>query len=261
MTRYKAATTHLGISFLVVGTIVALVFFFWFPYGLIRIAGMDRLFLTMLMVDIVAGPMLTLIVFKRHDMRSTRHDLVVIALLQAAFLGYALHTAWVSRPVFLVWSVDQMYLLYANEIEPEHLREGKDDKTRSLSWTGPRLYAVNLPQSHEVRAKIFTDLIEQQTSLERLPQYYGDYGLQTEKLLRASVAAKPESLPVWMTKESLRDAIDASGRQADSMQLVALNSSRSASFMLVDAKTGRPILALAPPPVQDTDDASTAPAP
>jgi hypothetical protein len=251
MTRYKAAATHLGISFLVVGTVVALVYFFWFPYGLIRIAGMDRLFLTMLMVDIVAGPMLTLIVFKKDDMRLTRRDLTVIGLLQAAFLAYALHTVWISRPVFLVWSVDQMYLLYANEIEPKHSRKGKDEDRRSLSWTGPRLYAVNLPKDHDARAKIFTDLIENADSLERMPQYYDDYALQTEKLLRAAVPAKAESLPAWMKKDSLRDAIVRSDRKPDSMRLVALNSSRAASLMLVDAKTGRPIMALAPPPVDD----------
>jgi hypothetical protein len=252
MNRRKAAAIHLGISFLVVGTITCLIYFLWFPHGLIRVASMDRLILTMLMVDIVAGPLLTLIVFKAHDMAQTRRDLAVIGLLQAAFMGYALHTVWISRPVFLIWSVDQMYLLYANDIEPDKLREGTREATRTLSWTGPRLFAVNLPKGHEVRAKIFTELIEQQTSLERLPKYYGDYPLQTEKLLRASVAAEAASLPSWMPKDGLREAIASSGQTADALRIVPLNSSRAASMMLVDAKTGRPVATLAPPPVEDT---------
>jgi hypothetical protein len=248
MTRLKAAAIHLGLSFLVVGSIAALIYFLWFPYGLIRIAGMDRLILTMLMVDIVAGPVLTLIVFKAHDIKQTRRDLAVIGLMQAAFMGYAIHTAWTSRPVFLVWSVDQMYLIYAVDLDPEDVRKGRHEDSRTLSWTGPRLFAVNLPEGDEVRAKIFTDLIKQQTSLERLPQYYDDYALQKDKLLRAAEAAEEQSLPTWMPKNGLREAIAESGRSADSLRLVPINSSRAASMMLVDAKTGRPVMTLAPPP-------------
>ncbi len=254
MTRRKAAAIHLGISFLVVGTIASLIYFLWFPHGLIRIAGMDRLILTMLMADIVAGPLLTLIVFKAHDLKQTRRDLVVIALLQAAFMGYALHTAWISRPVFLVWSVDQMYLLYANDIEPDDLRKGKTEATRTLPWAGPRLFAVNLPKGHDARVKIFTALIERQTSLERLPEYYDDYALQYEKLMRAASPAEAASLPEWMLKDALRSAIEESGRPAETMRLVALNSSRAASMMLIDAKTGRPIVSLYPPPAEESSE-------
>lgn len=250
MTRQKAAAIHLGISFLVVGTIACLIYFLWFPYDLIRIAGMDRLILTMLMVDIVAGPLLTLIVFKAHDMRLTRRDLTVIGFCQAAFMGYALHTAWISRPVFLVWSVDQMYLLYANDLEADDLAKGQRDGTRTLSWTGPRLFAVNLPKEHAARAKIFTDLVKQQTSLERLPQYYDAYALQKDKLLRASAPATEDSLPVWMPKDGLRDALSGIDRPAKDLRLVAINSSRAASMLLIDAKTAMPVATLPPPPAE-----------
>ncbi len=248
MTRLKAAAIHLGISFLVVGTITCLIYFLWFPHDLIRIAGMDRLILTMLMVDIVAGPLLTFIVFKAHDMRLTRRDLTVIGLCQAAFMGYALHTAWISRPVFLVWSVDHMYLMYANDIEADDLAKGKRNETRTLSWTGPRLFAVNLPKDRALRAKIIASLIEEQTSLERLPQHYDDFALQRDKLLRAAVPAEEKALPAWMPKDALRDALAEVDRSAASLRLVPIDSSRAASMMLIDAKTGRPIKTLAPPP-------------
>lgn len=253
MTRQKAAAIHLGISFLVVGTIACLIYFLWFPYDLIRIAGMDRLILTMLMVDIVAGPLLTLIVFKAHDMRLTRRDLTVIGFCQAAFMGYALHTAWISRPVFLVWSVDQMYLLYANDIEADDLAKGKRNETRTLSWTGPRLFAVDLPKGHEARSKIFTDLIKRQTSLERLPEHYDAYALQKEKLLRVSAPATERSLPVWMPKNGLRDTLANADRPAKTLRLVPINSSRAASMMLIDAKTMLPVETLPPPAVLETD--------
>ncbi len=250
MTRWKASGIHLLISFLVVGTITTSIYFLWFPHQLIRIAGMDRLLVTMLGVDIVAGPLLTLIVFKIHDMRQTRRDLAVIGLLQASFMAYALHTAWISRPVFLVWSVDQMYLIYANEIEPKHLADGKQPETRSLSWLGPRLFAVSLPKEHEARAAIFTDLIASQTSLERLPKHYAPYEREQKKILRMAHKVGDRPLPDRLKDAVLQEAVAATGRPADSLRVVPINSSRDAAWMLIDAATARPLRTLPPPPIE-----------
>ena len=61
-------------------------------------------------IDIVAGPLLTLIVYNRAKPELKR-DVSVVGLLQLAFLGYGLHTAWVSRPIFLVGAVDRFTLI------------------------------------------------------------------------------------------------------------------------------------------------------
>jgi hypothetical protein len=248
MNRWKASGLHLLISLIVIGSITALIYFLWFPHRLIVIAGMDRLLITMLMVDIVAGPMLTLIVFKKHDMRLTRRDLTVIGFLQAAFLFYALHTAWTSRPVFLIWSVDKMYLMYANDIEPEDLAKGRTDDARGLSWFGPRLFAIDLPKDHDARAQVFIDLIAEQTSLERLPKHYGEYGSQREKILRMSFPVDPASLPDWMPAANLSAALTSVGRDPKRLRMVQIESARAASMLLIDAKTAAPLLTVSPPP-------------
>lgn len=247
MSRWKASAIHLLVSLIVIGTITGLIYLLWFPHALILIAGMDRLLLTMLMVDIVAGPLLTLIVFKAHDMPQTRRDLSVIGLLQAGFLIYALHTAWVSRPVFLVWSVDKMYLMYANDIDAEDLADAKAPGADRLSLLGPQRYAIDLPKDHTRRAAVFTDIIERQTSLERLPKYYGDYSRQRDKILKFAQPVEQASLPEWMPADSLPAALEASGRPASELRLVAIESARAASMLLIDAKTAEPIRTLAPP--------------
>ena len=250
MTRWKAAAIHLLISFTVVGTITGLIYWLWFPYGMIRIAGMDRLLITMLCVDIVAGPLLTLIVFKAHDMRLTRRDLATIGVMQALFMGYALHTAWVSRPVFMVWSVDKMYLLYANELEPEDLAKARTADTRSLAWFGPRRYAVKLPKNAEARAAVFADLIRRQRPLEQLPEHYGPYADRRDEILKKAMPAVAASLPEWMQAGSLDDALARSGRRSTELRLVHIHSARAASMMLVDAITAEPVTTLTPPPVR-----------
>jgi hypothetical protein len=207
-------------------------------------------------VDIVAGPLLTCIVFKAGDPRTPR-DLTVVGVLQAAFLCYALHTAWVSRPVFLVWSVDRAYLIYANEIEERHLADGRTPWTRTLPWAGPREVAIVLPKGHEARAAVFVDLIEKQTSLERLPMHYRPWAQARAAILKQSRPAKPFATDPPERKRALADAIAASGRPAKALRVVAIESSRDASRLLLDGKTAVPVQVLAPPPLVE-DDADTA---
>lgn len=251
MTRWKASALHLLVSLTVIGTITGLIYLLWFPHHLILIAGMDRLLVTMLMVDIVAGPLLTLIVFKAHDMPQTRRDLTVIALLQAGFLIYALHTAWISRPVFLVWSVDKMYLMYANDIDAEDVERATEPGADTLSWLGPTRYAVDLPRDHDARAEVFVDIIKRQTSLERQPMYYGPFARQREKILRFSLPAEASSLPSWLPARNLAAALDGSGRPASELRLVSIESARAASMLLIDAETAEPVRTLAPPPPEE----------
>jgi hypothetical protein len=168
--------------------------------------------------------------------------------MQALFMGYALHTAWVSRPVFMVWSVDKMYLLYANELEPADLAKGRTADTRSLASFGPRRYAVKLPRNADARAAIFADLIRRQRPLEQLPEHYGPYADKRAEILKKAMPAIAASLPDWMQAGALDDALARSGRSRDELRLVHIHSARAASMMLIDAVTAEPVTTLAPPP-------------
>ena len=63
MNRWKASGTHFCLSILVIGGIAATAFSLWYPHGLYRVAGLDRLLLVMLGIDLTAGPLLTLIIY------------------------------------------------------------------------------------------------------------------------------------------------------------------------------------------------------
>lgn len=248
MNRWKAAGIHLAIGLVLIGTIVALIFHFWFPHALYRIAGMDRLLVTMLCVDIVAGPMLTLIVYKRGK-PSLRFDLSVIALLQACFLGYALHTAWVSRPVFLVWAIDKMSLVFANDIDAGDLAAGSVPGSNTLSWTGPRLFATRLPKDPAKREKAVLQLIKSRNSVEHLPRFYLPYGEVRASILWWSRPVADPAAGASAAKAAdpeLQSAIAATGKPASALRVVKIESSRDASRLLIDATTAEPLQVVAP---------------
>ncbi len=137
--RFRAASIHLGISSLIALLAAGVVFLLWYPWPYRIISGGQSLFLLVVSVDVVMGPMLTLVVFnpsKNH--RSLVRDLSVIGLLQLTALAYGLHTVFVARPIALVFEVDRFRVIAANEVYTSELDSANAAYTR-LPLTGPWL--------------------------------------------------------------------------------------------------------------------------
>lgn len=135
--RLKASGLHLGLSLCVAALAALLVFGIWYPYPYREISGGRELFLLVVAVDVILGPLVTLAVFNRvKPMAVLRRDLVVIGLLQLAALGYGLWTVAVARPVHLVFEYDRFRVVHAIDIAPEMLSKAPPELA-ALPWTGP----------------------------------------------------------------------------------------------------------------------------
>ena len=179
MSRWKAAAIHLAINAAVAALAATLLFGLWYPPPYFQASGADRLLLLLAGIDLVLGPLLTLIVF-RSGKPSLRFDLTVIGLLQVAALVYGLHVMLQSRPVYLVGAVDRFVLVSANELDPADLAAAP--AYRRLSWTGPRLVAARLPTTANERNALLSAALDGK-DIERLPRYYVDYPLGAPALL------------------------------------------------------------------------------
>ena len=140
--RLKAAGIHLAISLAVAVLAALLVFFVWYPYPYREISGGRELFLLVVVVDVIMGPLMTLAVFNLKKPRSElRRDLVVIGLLQLAALLYGLWTVALARPVYLVFEIDRFRVVHAVDVDPALLKRAGPD-LQQLPLTGPTLLAV-----------------------------------------------------------------------------------------------------------------------
>lgn len=119
-TRLRAASIHLVLSALVATLAGLLVFALWYPYPYREISGGRELFLLVVSVDIVLGPMITFAVFNRAKPRAElRRDLAVVVLLQLAGLAYGLWTVHLARPVHMVFEYDRFRVVHQVEIPLE----------------------------------------------------------------------------------------------------------------------------------------------
>jgi len=236
MSRWKAAASHFLLSLLVIGGIATAAFLLWYPHALYRVAGLDRLLLVMLGIDLTAGPLLTLIVFKAGK-KSLKFDLAVIALCQLAFLGYGLHALSASRPAFLVGTPDGFTLVFANEVDRAGLANAPRPEWRRLSWTGPQLVATRMPEDRARRSELVLALMAGGAGIERTPTHYMDYREVAPDLLRAAAPAADAQV----AGADLR----ATRQAPERLRVVPLYSRRGAGRMLVDAASGAPLRAIA----------------
>src|SRR5690606_37503073 len=115
--------------------------------------------------------LLTLVIYKPGKPH-LRLDLSVIALVQAGFLAYGLHTLWQSRPVFLVASDVRFDLVLASDLDESQVAAAPRPEWRRLSWSGPRLVGVLPPEDSAERQRLLAILLETGRDLHQLPEQY-----------------------------------------------------------------------------------------
>lgn len=241
MSRWKAAAIHLSISAVIGSIAAALVFLVWFPPPYSHAAGADRLVLLLLGVDVVIGPVLTLIVY-RHGKWGMRFDLAVISLLQACAFTYGMSVVVSTRPVFVTGAIDRFVLVSADAIDPKDLAEGSEPQFRSLSWTGPRLANALRPEKASDRSDLLTSGLAGK-DIERFPKYYANYADHHDALL-----ARAQPLEHLTDRTGAAARIDAwlesHARSRESVVWLPLVGPKADMVALLDRADGRVLDAL-----------------
>lgn len=243
MSRWKATAIHLGISATVALCVGALVFGLWYPPPYFEGTGANVLMLLLIGVDLVLGPMLTLIVFKAGK-RGMRFDLAVIGLVQVTALVYGLYVITAARPVFIVACVDRFNVVSAEDLDPGDLAQGHTSAFRTLSWIGPRLVAAPVPTDPaEHTSAVESAMLGK--DLQVLPKYYVRYEKAVPALLkRAKPLAElrrinPHAGPTldhWLAKHSA---------QTDTNTVwLPLMTHKTSLTMLMDGSNGKVLDAL-----------------
>ena len=142
--RLKFFLNHLLLSFLAALLVVGLVFFIWYPLPLAQAAGVMHIFLMMLAIDVIVGPILGLLVYKEGK-KTLKFDLSVIIVIQIAALCYGVFSIEQGRPVWIAYNVDRFELVRKNEIITENIDQALPQYQKN-SWFKPKLVGVEFAQ-------------------------------------------------------------------------------------------------------------------
>ena len=188
--RLKASGVHLALSLTVAALAALLVFGIWFPYPYRDISGGRELFLLVVTVDVILGPLITLAVFNRKKpWPELRRDLAIVALIQLAALGYGLWTVYVARPVHLVFEYDRFRVVHAIDV-PLELLPKTAPGVNALPVTGPTLLSVRPFKDAKEKQDVTMQELEG-LPLAARPDFWQPYSLGVPEILKV---AKPAAL-------------------------------------------------------------------
>ena len=194
--RLRAAGVHLIISALLGGIVGIVVLGLWFPYPYREVSGGRELLTLLVSVDVVLGPLITMLVFdRRKPRRSLFRDLTFVAVVQLAALAYGVWSAYQARPVHLVFDGDRFVVVHAAEVATDRLMSAPTT-LKELPLSGPTPVALRPFASPAERSEAL--LLEVQgLPLVARPEFWSEYPPAKQQVLDAAgkVAALRSRFP------------------------------------------------------------------
>ena len=180
MSRFKAFTIHLAISLVIFFILLYFILVQWYPQPLFATDGGWRVIRIIVGVDLILGPLLTLIVFKAGK-PGLKFDLSVIALVQFIALSWGVWTSYNERPAAVIYTLDFFtpvtgYQLAEHGMSADKLKQFGDD------W--PILIYIDIPEK-EV-SNVLSKALAEKKPLYLYTEYYSKFGKEQAPVLKQS---------------------------------------------------------------------------
>lgn len=238
ITRWGASGIHLLISVAIAGVALAFMLLVWYPPPLFEAAGGNDLLFILVAVDVVVGPLITLIIF-RPGKWGLRFDLAAIGTVQLAALLYGVSIVYLARPAFIVFVKDRFEVATAVELEAENLAQAKYEQFTHPPLDGPQFAAATFPTDKAERNKL-VDLALAGFDLHHFPKYWQPYETQA-KLIAAKGDTLERMRKVEPKAAPVVDAyLEETGLKEEDLRFFILRAPRAWVAVLVDAKTAEP---------------------
>jgi hypothetical protein len=235
--RFAATASVLLLAFMVVR-------FLWFPGGYFAISGVSKLFLVLVAVNLIVGPGLSTLLYK-PDKWGLKFDLVVVACVEIAILGWAMYEIQERRPDFAVFAVDRFELVTEAEIDPD---PPKNSRIGAGSGFTPRLIYAELPTDVDVMNRLIDETVFLgMQDIDRRPEFWKPYphGMSFIKEAAKPLSAlatsnddRAESIKQWLARQELSaDAylyLPVRGKVADGMMILHADIGYPVGILAID---------------------------
>ncbi len=236
ITRFKAFAIHIGISSAIFLCLLVLLLGYWYKTPFFDLEDGPRAIQIILFVDLVLGPLLTLVIFKPGK-PGLKFDLSLIAIFQLSALIYGIWMVQLARPVAVIHAYDSLYIVSKNTIINSDIPEPVANKIIGLE---PTYLYVNLPKEQESFNAIIASSFREKRPIQLLYKYYEPLKLtDVEKLSAIAIdirkyTAKNEE---WSAK--LDAFLKRHKRSLDNTLLFApVRARRGPYFLVIDTAKG-----------------------
>jgi hypothetical protein len=236
LNRWKAAGLHLVLSALIALTLVLLVMTLWYPAPYFVAMGGPTLLRLLIGVDVILGPLITLIIFDPKKPR-LKFDLAAIVAIQVVALAAGAAIMFDARPVFTVFTGDRFEVVPANSIDDASLVRAAA-AFQSLPLGGPRVVGAHQSSDPRERADITMSALQGGPDIAYLPHLFHSYaevavdaGRRARSLSQLARRGPDDAVLV-------RGYVDTSGRAEASVGFLPVRARNEDFAMIVDRKSG-----------------------
>jgi len=210
------------------------------PYPYREVSGGRELFLLVVTVDVMLGPLITLAIFNRSKPWSElRRDLLVVVALQLAALGYGVWTVFAARPVHLVFELDRFRVVHAVDVDPQWLPMAPPS-LQSLPLTGPTLLLLRPFRSAQESADA-TIAALQGVPLGSRPDLWQSYAQGVPDVLAAAKPATALLARFPAHAKEIAQVLPAADLQPQAARYLPLVSRKLFWTVLIDPVTAQPV--------------------
>lgn len=137
--RVKFFICHLTVSIFIALLIIILIFYIWYPDPLSKALGVQHLFLILIMIDVIVGPILSLTVYNEKK-KSLKMDLAIIIIIQISAFLYGFYTIFLGKPAWIAFNRTGFEVVTVID-----LLEVKDSKENinTIPWGMPKWVAIS----------------------------------------------------------------------------------------------------------------------
>ena len=137
----------------------------------------------LLLVDLVLGPLITLIIFKAGK-PGLKFDLSVIAALQIAALLYGGSIIYQNRPGYLVFAVDRFEIVAVTAVDENAI---PDPGLRRASGNPIPIVYASLPEDKQASDKILFEVVLGGADIEMRPELYRPFEKNFDKVFMKGI--------------------------------------------------------------------------
>ena len=168
--------------------VIGLVFFVWYPAPLAKAVGVTNIFLMMLAIDVIVGPILGWLVYQEGK-KTLKFDLSVIILIQIAALCYGVFSIEQGRPAWLVYNVDRFELVRKNELVDTNIQQAQP-QFQQPSWFKPQYVATEFAKDIQQRNdEMFAEVLGG-ISIAQRPERYVELTQVTTQIQQRALPLK-----------------------------------------------------------------------
>lgn len=241
--RLRATSIRLAFSALIACALAGVIFLVWYPYPYREISGGRQLFFIVVAVDVILGPLITLLIFDlRKGWPVLRKDLAMVVAVQLLALCYGIWTVHAARPVHLVFEYDRFRVIHAADIDPGVADSIARDFPQSAR-SGPTLVALR-ELTEQDRAKYTVQNVTGVLELSQQPELWVSYDSARRRVLKAAepVESLKRRKPEHAT--TIDTEIQATGLNVAGLVALPLAGRDEFWTVILDGRTAEPVIYL-----------------